>query len=81
MNYIDLFAGAGGLSEGLVKIGFHPITHVEINSDVAYTLKTRACYYYLKHNNMLNIYYEYMNNTISREKLYSYVPDTILLKL
>ncbi len=81
MNYIDLFAGAGGLSEGFLKIGFHPIAHVEMNSDAAFTLKTRACYYYLKQNNMLNIYYEYMNNTISREKLYSYVPETIFNKI
>jgi len=30
LNYIDLFAGAGGLSKGFIQQGFNPIIHVEI---------------------------------------------------
>ena len=42
MNYIDLFAGAGGLSEGFIREGFNPIAHVEMNKEAADTLKKVA---------------------------------------
>lgn len=56
MNYIDLFAGAGGLSEGFTSIGFNPVAHVEMNREACETLKTRAVYYYLKDNGKLDEY-------------------------
>ena len=28
LNYIDLFAGAGGLSEECIREGFNPVDHV-----------------------------------------------------
>lgn len=78
-RFIDLFAGAGGLSEGFVMNGtFLPIAHVEMNKDACETLKTRSCYYYLKENNKLNIYREYQLGVISKEELYDSVPDGLI---
>ena len=78
INYIDLFAGAGGLSEGFSAIGCHPIAHVEMNSDACYTLKTRSCYYYLKQQDKLSLYYDYLSGKITRDELYAAVPDDVL---
>lgn len=78
MNYIDLFAGAGGLSEGFIQAGFEPIAHVEMNPDAANTLRTRTCYHYLRHIGRLNEYRDYEKGQITKEELYSRVPNNIL---
>ena len=78
MNYIDLFAGAGGLSEGFTSIGFNPIAHVEMNYDACQTLKTRAVYYYLKQNGKLDEYKKYLRGEISKDELYDLVPEIVL---
>ena len=56
MNFIDLFSGAGGLSEGFIREGFNPIAHVEIDKAACYTLKTRTAYHYLLNNNKFHHY-------------------------
>jgi len=77
-NYIDLFAGAGGLSEGFVRAGFTPVAHVESDQASCYTLKTRAAYHYCKQTNKESLYYSYLKGEITRKKLYSYIPSQIL---
>ena len=75
---IDLFAGAGGLSEGFVRAGFSPIAHIEMDKDACNTLRTRCCYHYLRTHNQLDIYFDYLKGDISRDVLYSSVPKKII---
>ncbi|MCM1283164.1 MAG: DNA cytosine methyltransferase [Muribaculaceae bacterium] len=44
-NFIDLFAGCGGLSEGFYRQGFHALAHVEIDPTACKTLRTRMNHY------------------------------------
>ena len=78
MNYIDLFAGAGGLSEGFIRAGFEPIAHVEMNKDACDTLKTRTAFHYLKNENRIEEYFNYLKGEISREKLWSKIPEDLI---
>lgn len=78
VNYIDLFAGAGGLSEGFSANRFNAVAHVEMNQDACFTLKTRICYYFLKRNNKQDIYRKYLKKEISRNELYSFVPKKLI---
>lgn len=81
MKIIDLFAGAGGLSEGFRTEGFNVVAHVEKDKAASLTLKTREAYYYLKENNNMDIYINYITGNISREELYDTVPKELLKKV
>lgn len=78
MHFIDLFAGAGGLSEGFKRAGFTPIAHVESNTAACFTLKTRQAYYYLKSKDQIQVYYDYLKGNINRKELYENIPGEIL---
>lgn len=71
MNYIDLFAGAGGLSEGFIRNGFFPIAHVEMDENACKTLKTRVAY----HNVSSNIYESYIRGNITSDELWGKIPE------
>lgn len=77
LNFIDLFAGAGGLSEGFIQAGFNPIAHVEMNEAAARTLETRAAYMFLKQRGGLKRYYRYERGEISREELFDKIPSEV----
>src|SRR5690554_5715852 len=77
-NFIDLFAGAGGLSEGFIQAGFEPIAHVEIEKSACNTLKTRTAFHYLKANKKEEIYLSYLKGEINRVELYQSVPTQLL---
>jgi DNA (cytosine-5)-methyltransferase 1 len=73
-RYLDLFAGAGGLSEGFYRAGFRPLAHVELSASACNTLKTRTARHWLFKNDKEDIYISYLNGKISREELYEYIP-------
>jgi DNA (cytosine-5)-methyltransferase 1 len=73
-TFIDLFAGAGGLSEGFIRSGYKPIAHVEMDEAACFTLKTRAAYHYLKSKNKFREYIKYLKGDIDRQSLYASVP-------
>ncbi len=77
-RYIDLFAGAGGLSEGFIKEGFRPVVHVEMNKEACFTLKTRLAFHHLRETKKLNQYYSYLKGEISRDELWNSVPPSLM---
>ncbi len=78
LNYIDLFAGAGGLSEGFIRQGFNPIAHVEMNKLACDTLTTRVAHHYLKSKGKEEIYHQFLKGEISRPELLKHVPQSLL---
>jgi len=77
IRFIDLFAGAGGLSEGFIREGFEPIAHVEIDGAACNTLRTRTAYHYLKEENLFDKYTDYLEGKIKRSTLYELLPDNL----
>lgn len=66
-TFIDLFSGAGGLSEGFIEAGIIPIALVEMDNNACQTLKTRLVYHLLKELNKSAIYEDHL---FSRSKGY-----------
>lgn len=67
MNFIDLFSGAGGLSEGFIRAGFKPIAHVELDKAACNTLETRLIYHKLRREKRLDAYYKYVSGKLKRD--------------
>lgn len=76
--YIDLFAGAGGLSEGFINSGFKPLAHVEADQAAAFTLRTRVAYHYLREKELEADYAAYIRGEIDRATLYEKIPPSEL---
>lgn len=74
LRFLDLFAGAGGMSEGFIRAGFSPVAHVESNKAACFTLRTRAAYHWLKTQGQLEVYQNYLDGKINRIELYGLVP-------
>ena len=78
LNFIDLFAGGGGLSEGFVQEGYEPIAHVEANVAACNTLRTRMAYHWLRAAGRDDTYTDYLTGEIGRERIYAEVPPSVV---
>lgn len=78
MKYIDLFAGAGGLSEGFFREGFEAVAHIEKDHHACQTIKTRTAFHYLKGEERIGEYVRYLRNEITRDEFYNLIPSEIL---
>ena len=78
LNYLDLFAGAGGLSEGFIRAGFNPIAHVERDTAACFTLRTRMAYHWLRRHGQEKHYADYLEGRMSRSELYDWVPEELI---
>lgn len=72
MVAIDLFSGAGGLTEGFLSEGYKFVSHIEKDYWACETLKTRIMYYYLKEKNDIQTYFNYLKQLENYEKVEEY---------
>jgi len=70
---VDLFAGAGGLSEGFHRLGFKTVAYVERDKYACQTLRTRHVYWKMKQKGITDKYYSYLRQEISKEELQSHL--------
>lgn len=76
--FLDLFAGAGGLSEGFIQAGYTPVAHIEMDKAACNTLKTRAAFHWLSNHGNRELYNRYLAREIPREDFYHQIPANIL---
>ncbi len=73
INAVDLFAGAGGLSEGFLKNGFNVVASIENDTDACNTLRTRHAYWQLKNKGQYSTYLDYLKKEMPINELHSYL--------
>ena len=72
INFIDLFAGCGGLSEGFYKEGFNALAHVEIEPKACMSLRTR-----MKHYGYTDYDKSVLNVDITNEKIVEQIDSVV----
>lgn len=79
MNIIDLFSGAGGLTEGF-RDQFNIVGHVEKEYAACETLKLRDAFYYLEQNDLLDIYFQFLSGRVREDDIFDLIPEVVLNK-
>ncbi|MDE1874542.1 MAG: DNA cytosine methyltransferase [Patescibacteria group bacterium] len=69
MKVLDLFAGAGGLSEGFIRAGCEIVGHIEMDKNSCDTLITRMMYHSLLKKGALEDYKKYVIGEVDRDTL------------
>jgi len=69
IKILDLFAGAGGFSEGFYLNNCDLVAHIEMDKNACDTLVTRAIFYALKKKNKLEYYNKYLLGKINRDDI------------
>ena len=78
LNIIDVFSGAGGLTEGFRdKEHYNFICHIEMDKDACASLELRNIYYFLKKTGNLSSYFKYIRGELSKDDLYSLIPKEL----
>ncbi|HOX49918.1 MAG TPA: DNA cytosine methyltransferase [Fibrobacteria bacterium] len=78
LRFLDLFAGAGGLSEGFIQAGFEPVAHVEMDPAASFTLRTRMAYHHLRKVGDISPYIAYLKQECTRSDFYRKVPARVI---
>jgi len=68
-SVLDLFSGAGGLTEGFFRKGFQFISHIDKDKDALKTLETRSLFHSFNKDKNRDIYFSYLKGEISRDDL------------
>ena len=75
---IDIFAGSGGLSEGLIQAGFDLKLSIEMDKKACETLRIRKFYHILNNSNSSEKYFNFIRGQIDIESLKREFPDSWL---
>jgi len=78
LRFLDLFAGAGGLSEGFIRAGFSPVAHIEADLSACFTLRTRMIWHWLESVSKEHIYEQYLKGELDRPRLYEQAPEVCI---
>jgi DNA (cytosine-5)-methyltransferase 1 len=78
LSFIDVFAGASGMSEGFIQAEFKPIAHIEMNLEACNTIVTRTAYHHLKEVGQLKHYENYLKKKITRQELLATLPIELI---
>jgi len=73
ISVVDLFAGAGGLSEGFHRQGYNIVAYVEKDKHACDTLLTRHIYWQLKRKNQGSYYIDYLKGLIEKKNFYNHL--------